>query len=87
MIVQKNLLNKKTPARINYPQVIRDDGAVFEVCGSDYYGWEILVIYEWGSDNVFLIDGERKGMPPPKFKTKIQAVKYMIENADRFTFM
>ena len=89
MVVQKNLLNRKTPARINYPQVIRDDGAVFEVYGSDYYGWEICVVFEFGSDDVFLKpkDNAHSYIPIPKFNTKIQAVKYMIENADKFTFM
>ena len=86
----KNLLHKDRVNR-SCPQITRDDGKVFEICGNDYNGWEILVHNEWSLDEVYFINDFDKHLPPtthhaPIFKSKIHAVRYALLNIDRFVF-
>lgn len=86
--MKKNLLHKDRVNR-SCPQIIRNDGKVFEICGNDYSGWEILMHTEWSLDEVYFVVPENKHLPPvhhltPKFKSKIHAVRYALSNIDRF---
>ena len=86
--MKKNLLHKDRVNR-SCPQIIRDDRKIFEICGNDYYGWEILVHSDWSLDEVYFINDINNHLPPthhltPTFKSKIHAVKYALLNIDRF---
>ena len=81
--MKKNLLHKDRVNR-SCPQIIRDDGKVFEICGNNYNGWEILVHNDWSLDEVYELTLQ---YPVPIFDNKIHAVRYAILNLDNFTFM
>ena len=81
--MKKDLLHKDRVNR-SCPQIIRDDGKVFEICGNDYSGWEILVHNEWSLDEVYELN---KQYPVPIFDNKIHAVRYAILNIGNFSFM